>query len=193
MSLVLVVLLGALGAGLLLGGRLRRLGELPLRAPALVPASVGAQLLGAVAGGAAYALGLLVSALLVAVFLLRNRRREGTAAVALGLASNALVVVLNGAMPVWLPAASWAGADVRAVVAGQDARHEPADAGTRLRALGDVVPVPLPRGAQVVSPGDVLVAAGLARWVLTGMGAGPVVGSRSSRGGRPLPRLPPPR
>ena len=41
--------------------------------------------------------------------------------------------------------------------------------GTTLRWLGDVIPVPLPVRPEVVSPGDVLIAAGLGEFVLLGM------------------------
>jgi hypothetical protein len=53
---------------------------------------------------------------------------------------------------------------------GTDALREPTGPGTRLARLGDVVPVALPRWPQVVSPGDVLVAAGVGLLLLT---AGP--------------------
>jgi hypothetical protein len=45
----------------------------------------------------------------------------------------------------------------------------PAGPATRLPWLGYFVPVPLPLLPQVVSPGDVLVAAGAAQLVVTGM------------------------
>jgi hypothetical protein len=66
-----------------------------------------------------------------------------------------------------------------ALLAGDDPRHVLLDDGTRLAWLADVVPVPLPLVPQVVSPGDVLVAAGLAQLVVVGMLAR-----------RPLPALP---
>jgi len=69
-------------------------------------------------------------------------------------------------------AAGRAGVSTAAVVGGLDPRHERETPATRLRLLGDVVPVPLPLRPEVVSPGDVLVAAGLGQLVLLGMGAG---------------------
>jgi hypothetical protein len=50
-----------------------------------------------------------------------------------------------------------------------DRRHELEGPRTRLRPLGDVIPVPLPLRPEVVSPGDVLVAAGLGQLVVLGM------------------------
>ena len=58
------------------------------------------------------------------------------------------------------------------VAAGFDSRHVVTDGSTRLPLLGDVVPVLLPLRPEVVSPGDVLVASGLAQLVVVGMVAG---------------------
>ena len=183
MLLLLAVLLVAVAAGALRGGRLAALGRLELRWSGLVLGAVVGQLAGALVGGPAYAAGLTASALLVAVFLVRNRSLRGTGLVALGLLANALVVGANGAMPVSLRAAALAGADVAAVAAGEDPRHEPLGPGTRLRVLADVLPVPLPVTRAVVSAGDVLVAAGLARLVVVGMCGPGVRSGRSSRSG----------
>lgn len=169
MVFALVVLLVALAVGRLAGGRVGELGHLPLRNGWLVLVAVVAQAAGSFAGGSLYALGLVVSAALVAVFLVGNRRIAGTALVAAGLLVNALVVALNGAMPVSSEASGKAGVSTQDLVAGTDPRHELADSATRLRALGDVVPVLLPFRPEVVSPGDVLIAAGLAQLVVVGM------------------------
>ncbi|MDP9434488.1 MAG: DUF5317 domain-containing protein, partial [Actinomycetota bacterium] len=172
MPLVLVVLLAALVVGRLAGGSLEGLGRLPLRAWPLVVVALLAQVAGARGGGAAYAVGLAVSALLVAAFLLRNRGLRGTGLVGLGVAANALVVGLNGAMPVSPAAAARAGVNLGPVLVGEDPRHELLDDATRLPLLADVVPVPLPGLPHVVSPGDVLVAAGLGQLVVLGMRTG---------------------
>ena len=169
MLLLVAVLLGAVAAGSLRGGRLRSLARLELRSPGLVLAAVLTQLAGALAGSVAYVAGLAGSALLAAAFLARNRSLRGTGLVALGLLANALVVAVNGAMPVSARAAALAGADVTAVAAGGDGRHELLGPQTRLRVLADVLPVPLPPTPSVASAGDVLVAAGLARLVVTAM------------------------
>ena len=172
MSLVLVVLLCALLVGRLCGGSLERLGALELRRRRLVVAALGLQALGAVVGGPAYALGLAGSAALVTAFLVVNRGVRGTGLVALGLGANALVVALNGAMPVSPDAAARAEVPLDDVAAGSDSRHVVSDGSTRLPLLGDVVPVLLPLRPEVVSPGDVLVASGLAQLVVVGMVAG---------------------
>lgn len=183
-ALVVVALAAALVVGRLAGGRLARLGALPLRRRRLLLLAVLAQLLGVLVGGPLAAVGLLVSAGLVTAFLLANRGVRGTGLVALGLLANALVVGANGAMPVSPAAAARAGADVRAVLDGSDPRHRLSTPRTRLPWLGDVVPVPLPLHPEVVSPGDVLVAAGAAQLVVAGM-------LRPRRGVRPVPPPPP--
>jgi hypothetical protein len=93
----------------------------------------------------------------------------GVPLVTLGLVLNAAVVAANGAMPVSIDAAFRAGVPTGDIAAGLDARHEIAGRGTVWRRLGDVIPVPLPARPEVVSPGDVLVAAGLAELVVVGM------------------------
>ena len=186
MLLVICVLFAALGLGWAFGGRLDRLGRLPLRASSLVVAAFVVQLAGALLGGTAYPVGLAVSVLLVGVFLTRNRGIRGTGLVALGLLANAVVVGVNGAMPVSQAAAVRAGVSTQDIASGRDPRHELADRRTRLRAGGDVIAVPLPLRPQVVSPGDVLVAAGLGQLVVVGMGARPGVwhaGRRRLQGG----------
>jgi hypothetical protein len=180
-SLVAVVLLCALVAGAAAGGSLDRLGALPLRRRRLVVLALLTQLAGVLVGGPAHPLGLAVSAGLVVAFLAANRGIRGTGLIALGLLANALVVGANGAMPVSLEAAARAGVDIGDLVSGADPRHEPADDTTRLSWLGDVVPVPLPWRPEVVSPGDVLVAAGAGQLVVAGM-------LRPRRRVPPLPR-----
>lgn len=187
-GLVVVAVLAALAWARLREGRLDRLAALRLREPWLLALALAAQVAGALAGGRLHAVGLAASALLVLGFLGRNRRLRGTGLVALGLLTNALVVAANGAMPVSLAAADAAGAQVQAVRDGADPRHLPMGPGTRLRALGDVVPVPLPVRPEVVSPGDLLVAAGLVRLLLRA--AGPQ--GRPRQVGRRLPQPRPP-
>ncbi|MCU1590387.1 MAG: hypothetical protein JWP11_1643 [Frankiales bacterium] len=172
MILAGVALLVAVVVGWFSGGSLDRLGALPLRSRRLVWAAFAVQATAIIIGGPVYPVGLVVSAGLVAWFLSRNRGVRGTGLVALGLLSNALVVGLNGAMPVSVDAAGRAGTTTQHILTGDDPRHELADRHTRLRPLGDVIPLRAPRWPEVVSPGDVLLAAGLAQLVLIGMRTG---------------------
>lgn len=180
MSLVVCALLAALALGRLAGGSLDQLGLLRLRRRRLALAALAAQAVGTVVGGPAHPAGLAGSAVLLVLFLAANRGVRGTGLVALGLLANALVVGANGAMPVSPAAAARAGLPDVAVSAELDSRHEVADEATRLRWLGDVVPVPLPLRPEVVSVGDVLVAAGLAQLLVLGM-------QPAGRQRRPLP------
>ncbi len=173
MLLVLVMLVGAVVVGRCTGGRLHRLAELPMRGRLLVGGAVAAQLAGALLTGPlgepVYLAGLAVSAACVAVFCGLNLRCAGIPLAALGLAFNALVVGMNGAMPVSPYAAARAGIATGPIAAGADPRHEIRGPDTRLAALGDVVPVPWPVSPEVISPGDGLLAAGLALFVFAGM------------------------
>src|SRR4051812_5876151 len=116
-----------------------------------------------------YVVGLALSAMCAAAFCVGNRAVPGVPLVTLGLAANALVVTLNGAMPVSIVAALRAGVPITDIAAGYDARHDIAGEGTVWRSLGDVVPLPLPLRPEVVSPGDVLVASGLGELLVMGM------------------------
>ncbi|WP_238158368.1 DUF5317 domain-containing protein [Kribbella voronezhensis] len=166
MLLVLLVMVLAAGAARLTGGRFSHLADNTLTGLHWLAAACIGQMLGALAGGIAYPVGLIGSAACIAVFLRLNLRRPGVALLALGFSANALVVALNGAMPVSTRALLRAGLD-RFVA---DARHELADASTALPWLGDVVPVALPGLGQAVSPGDVLIAAGAGLLLYAGMG-----------------------
>lgn len=168
MLLVLLVMVLAAGAALATGGRFGRLATNTLTGVHWLAAAAIGQLLGSLFGGTAYPVGLLGSAVCIAVFLRMNLRHPGIGLLALGFFGNAVVVALNGAMPVSLTALARAG--VRDAVL-TDPRHEVSDAATRLPWLGDVVPVALPGLGQAVSPGDVLIAAGAGLLLYAGMGA----------------------
>ena len=166
--LVLVVMLLAAGAALLTGGRFTRLADSSLVGLHWLAAAATGQFLGAITGGIAYPVGLVGSAACIGVFLRLNLNRPGVALLALGFGCNALVVALNGAMPVSARALARAG--LPAYV--DDPRHELSGVQTLLPWLGDVVPVALPGLGQAVSPGDVLVAAGAGLLLYSGMGGG---------------------
>jgi hypothetical protein len=178
-TVIVLVLLGAVGIGLIRGGSLDRLSQLPMRRGWLVMVAAALTALGAnggrlgLPGQATYVGCSVAAAAFVALFVLHNRRLVGVPLVVLGFALNAAVIVANGAMPVSRQAADYAGVEIDPLLAGDDARHELQDEQTRLRLLGDVIAVPLPgplsAGSNVVSAGDVVLAAGIGQLVVAGM------------------------
>ncbi|HEX5828600.1 MAG TPA: MFS transporter [Candidatus Limnocylindrales bacterium] len=157
--------------GLVLGGKLERLADIRLRyLPLLFIAVIvrfGTEiLLGAGVGildtlrlplfGLAY--GLLLWTLW------HNRAYPGLALAFVGIALNAIVILVNGGrMPVWMPAYEFAGLDgpLNSVL------HIPLESTDpeffrRLGPLSDVIPIPIPPFNNVASIGDVFLSAGLA-------------------------------
>lgn len=169
MQLVLLVMILAVPVALATGGRCSGLSRARYKGLWWLAAAAVAQLVGAVLGGAAYPVCLVVSAALMAVFLGGNLHRPGVALLALGFTANALVVLLNGAMPVSLQSLHRAGVDRSEAELAVDPRHELTVDGTLLPWLGDIVPVAIPGAGQVVSPGDLMVAAGAALMLFSAM------------------------
>lgn len=162
MVLVLLVAALALLAATLVGGP--RLAQVRLRAVRLLVVAAAVQLgtsAFAPESGLARAVALVMTTLLVGLFVYGNRAVAGAPLIGAGLLLNVIVVAANGAMPVSVSAAEDAGLTRAALGLEEDAMREPVGDGTRLVLLGDVVPLTLPWRAQVVSPGDVLVAAGV--------------------------------
>ncbi|HZE65757.1 MAG TPA: DUF5317 domain-containing protein [Sporichthyaceae bacterium] len=161
MGLVLLVILVALPLGALLGERGGRILGHRLNSPWLLIAAFAAQLAEPLSDHRiSYPTLMLVSAVLMIQFALRNRRVAGIPLAALGLLLNTVVVVGNGAMPVEEHAVVRAGLPAQTLAAASDARHEPADAQTKLRALGDRIAVPIPGHREIDSLGDLALAAG---------------------------------
>jgi hypothetical protein len=167
--LVLVVAVLAVAVAVAAGGD--RLAGLRVRAVRLLVVAALLQLVsGTVASGsvAVRVLTLILSTLLVALFLWGNWQVAGVPLIAAGLLLNGVVVVLNFAMPVSITAAERAGLHSADLRLGDDPFHERAGPHTLLPDLGDTIPVALPMQPQVVSPGDVLIAAGVALLFVTG-------------------------
>ncbi len=175
-GVVLVVLVAGLAAlvAVLTGGA--RLAGMRIRAVRLLVAAAAVQLGTSVLApesGLARGSSLVATTLLVALFVFGNRAVAGTPLVAAGLLLNVVVVIANGAMPVSHWAAERAGLSRADLGLAGDAMREPARGSTRVRFLGDVIPVALPIRPQVVSPGDVLVAAGIGLLLVSARGAQP--------------------
>jgi hypothetical protein len=176
-GLLICVAVGALLVGWITGGSLARLGDVPLRGWPLVLGAIAAVIagtllatMGGTPGRVCAVAGFVIAAGCLSILMLRNRRVEGVPLMAAGLLLNAVVVGANGAMPVSLYAEARAGVSSSVTLLdGRDSRHEVAGPGTRLRPLGDVIPVPLPWRPETISAGDVLVIAGAGLLILAGM------------------------
>lgn len=107
----------------------------------------------------------LTYALLLAA-LWANRRHPGMIVAFVGILLNGIAIIANGGyMPVWAPAFEAAGfgpADLNPAL--NVLLPAPIDAQFLLHAgpFGDVIPIPLPVIANVISIGDILIATGLA-------------------------------
>lgn len=171
-ALVLTVALGAFLVGRLAGGTLPRLLSVRPRSARLLAVAVALQVVGwlvAALVSPAYGIATALSGIFVGLFGMRNRALPGVPLVAAGLLCNVAVVVANGAMPVSLDAAQRAGVARASQNLAEDPRHEPLTPGTRMSPLSEVIPVALPPHREVASPGDVMLAAGIALFVVTGM------------------------
>jgi hypothetical protein len=101
----------------------------------------------------------LVSIAAVLLFLVANRHLPGSLVAAAGLGMNVSVIIANGAMPVSLDAARVAGISFSSFNE-LGIKHEILNAGTRLRWIADVIPIP--NTQRIFSAGDFVLAAGLA-------------------------------
>lgn len=162
--------------GLLLGGRLERLAEVRLRLLPLLFVAVVIRFSTELALGLgnpfaeSYRQPLLaVAYALLLVALWRNRTYPGLALAFVGIASNALVILVNGGyMPVWMPAyaAAGFGEPLSSVL------HTQLQVGTtpefflHLGPLADLIPIPVPFVRNVASLGDLFLTAGLAFFLL---------------------------
>ncbi|WP_232295123.1 DUF5317 domain-containing protein [Parafrankia sp. EUN1f] len=159
--------------GLARGGTLDALSRVYVARPPLFVAAVAVLAVGRLIGPLHGPAWILASASLV-VFTLTNRRLPGLGLLCAGVILNAVVINANGGdMPVSAWAADRAGVPIEEVTASHF--HTVADSQTSLRLLSDILPLPMPGSAAVVSFGDVLMAAGLG---LFG-GVGPVRARRT--------------
>jgi hypothetical protein len=167
---VLLAMAGGVIFGYARGGRLALLGQLPLRRSRLLLTAIALFVLGVFSGLLWEPMLAILSGLswlTVAFYAWVNRSIQGAALVALGLAANGLVLLLNGAMPVSVSAVERAGASPSAVL--EPVERAPLGPDTLLPWLGKTVPIAFPPRPEVVSPGDVAVAAGLGLAVAVGM------------------------
>lgn len=183
MKLFLAVIAASLLVGYVTGGRFRTFERLELRWWGLGPLGLALQAIPLPDGQGGTDLlvrvGVLsVSYVLLLLFTVANRRVAGIAVVAAGLAMNALVIGVNGGMPVSGEAVlrSGQGDVLRLLQAGDAAKHHLLTEDDRLTFLADVIPVPTPVN-QAISVGDVLIYAGVA-WLIIAVMRGRTAGLR---------------
>lgn len=161
MWFMLLAIAAGIVVGRMRGGRLSALSRAPVRALTLLLLGAALQLAPEVLGAEGASTPLLASFVLLVWFSLANRHLVGMPIVTLGLLMNFAPVVANDGMPVRPGALVGAGITTWEGIEGYDLgarRHLETDADS-LTALGDIVPVPLLR--EVVSFGDLVLAAGL--------------------------------
>jgi hypothetical protein len=159
--LLVVLAVACLVSVPLRGGRLRRLGDIRLRAEwaALAALLVQVLVLGVFTWGATWwhAVAHVATYGLAAWFVWANRAIPGVVLIAIGGAANLLAIAANGGvMPTSVWAQRAAGLRPTDAFANSAVRNHP-----HLLWLGDVIPVPLPLGlSNVLSIGDLLIYAG---------------------------------
>jgi hypothetical protein len=168
MRLVGLIIVAAVGLGYLLGGRLSRLSELPIRLGPLALVGLLLQLWNP-SGRWPFVILLLSFALLFA-FTVTNRKITGFAVITAGLVLNVAVIALNGGMPVSRHAlvASDQTDTLLPLLADGGAKHHLATDDDRLLFLADVIPIPSPI-RQVISVGDLFTYGGVVIVVVAGM------------------------
>ncbi len=175
MLLLVALLIGLLG-GITTGGKLGNVAHLNIRWPWLVVAALvvrEAAVLSPLSGveGVQYAYVAALAAL-VAWTAWHGSRLRGAWIVAIGAAMKLLVVIANGArMPV---APALAG---RLVDRGHIGQYAVMGSGTNLGWLGDWIGVPGPLGGAY-SPGDVVVAVGIAAVAFFATRQGPAAATK---------------
>ena len=106
----------------------------------------------------------LLAYLLMLSALWLNRKREFIFLILVGLLLNFLVIATNGGMPVSFGASSSTGLSKTEYVAklSTDFKHIPMLANTKLKVLGDIIPLPRPYPLpNLFSVGDVFIGIGL--------------------------------
>lgn len=113
----------------------------------------------------------LTSFLVMAAVAFLNRSQPGMWIVCVALLLNGVVIAVNGGMPVSAEAVlAIGGTAASAIPRAGDFAHVALSSATRLWWLADVLPTPGPLGiAALVSPGDVLLMAGVSVFVAGAM------------------------
>lgn len=156
--------------GLLRGGSLRRLANIPFRFPSLILISFGIQIL---LGIASYWISIpqvtgfvliLISYLILLSGLFLNRKEFYLQIITAGVLLNFIVIAVNGGMPVSNRSAKIIGINKKDLIKSlnKDFKRTLITEKTELSFLGDVVPLPPPYPfPSLYSLGDIFIAIGL--------------------------------
>jgi hypothetical protein len=174
MPSVLLVLIAAVTAGYLAGGRLRRVPLAGVRLAALAAIGFGLQLLPIAGLDTTTSLILLwVSFGALTLFALVNLRLPGFLLLLLGVLLNLTVISANDGMPISADALVAAGdqGQIAPLQAGYGGvKYHLAGPDDQLMPLADVIVLPRPVG-EVVSIGDLVIDAGLGWFLFAAMGS----------------------
>lgn len=167
-----LVLFLAMTIAVLRGGRLANLGDIQLRMWWLLPLGFLLQIAtGWIPKSAPWADTVGVALILISfvpllILVVLNRAHTGMWLAGVGVLMNFSVIALNGGMPVLAGAAEAASGFSGGSLSLSDSyKHVILDSSTRLSFLADVIPIRLFNQGQVVSLGDVFLAAGLGRFL----------------------------
>lgn len=171
--IALAAIVLGLAIGVACGGSIRGLNAVSLRFewPVLLLFAVQALARGRVAGTRASSLGIVVwvlSCVVLLVFLAPDWLRIGVWVAGMGIALNVFVVLLNGGMPVVLASQTVANETAVSVARGAGF-YQLAGPGTLMGVLGDVLSLTIGGYHILVSPGDVLLALGVAVFIVVPM------------------------
>jgi hypothetical protein len=159
---IAVALIAGFVIGMARGGRLQNIDSAAIKFAPLLALGIVVQAAARFTSSGGVVI-LLLSYLLLLAFVGLNLNLVGMGIVAVGIAMNALVIGVNGGMPVRPDAIAEAGIAAPSAVDALDfgtKRHLETD-DDRLTWLGDIVPVPLGAG-EVLSFGDLVMAVGVA-------------------------------
>jgi hypothetical protein len=160
-SYLVVALAAGLVVGLVLGGRPRHLAQKRFRWWLLLPLGVVLQLVVEADGVPAPHALLIVSYVYLLVFCIANLRHVGMGLILVGIALNAVVIVVDNGMPVREKAVYQAAIVERGdTVSIDEIKHHLETPDDDLMVLADIIPVkPL---HQVLSFGDLILSVGVA-------------------------------
>lgn len=169
MRLIGLTVVLSLVAGLAMGGSLRDFPRYRLRWWGLALAGVALQI--AFPTGRLAVPSLIGSFVALIAFAVVNVRAPGFVPILVGLSLNALVITVNGGMPVTahaITASGQQGTLAGLASNGDGQKHFLSNDDTKLLALGDVIAIPRPI-AQAASVGDLCVHLGVGWFIVAGM------------------------